>query len=536
MDVPTSRRRATGAPAAEVAAAEPAGTDGADGSVPRGGGRAGAGAPGGKDAGGARSGSRGTRSSKGGGKSAARTGGRRAIERRSGGRVSVTQANPLALSRQEMGLLTKRLLVLALSDITRDDHDLEPIRITAWEYAQIFNIRGKSIYNRIEDSARELLEQTVQIKEPNGDWIMFQWVSEARYDSGRDSKDKLACIELKIHDKLKPYLLQLRRDFSIIPTDQLLSFESFNSMRLFEVLYTASYGGEKRHLDFDVDDLKLRLGLDGKYERFKDFTYVLDKAQGEFAKYTSLTFTYEGRKVGRKYQNVSIVIEKNDVFQPRVRLPDSIARRVQREGDTEAQLRALQAADALRDVGWALDPDRSVAQHGAQRVIDVVRYARSLQRKSEQTGRPIANLAGFVHSLLQQGIEPPPAEPEVVDARLTRDAVRGIVSGIVDAFDQQRRERAKAAWEALSADQRDLVHTLMQATGHRFTLERIEAAGWTGPLYEANRIDVLLSHGFLTLPPYLSDVVAYADHGDLLDEYPAEDRQRLLAELREAGA
>ncbi|MFO7693894.1 MAG: replication initiation protein, partial [Vicinamibacterales bacterium] len=129
-------------------------------------------------------------------KSAAKVAARRAIERRPGGRVAVTQANPLALSRQEMGLLTKRLLVLALSDITRDDHDLEPIRITAWEYAQIFNIRGKSIYNRIEDSARELLEQTVQVKEPNGDWIMFQWVSEARYDSGRDSKDKLACIEL----------------------------------------------------------------------------------------------------------------------------------------------------------------------------------------------------------------------------------------------------------------------------------------------------------------------------------------------------
>ncbi len=536
MDVPTSRRRTAGAPATEVAAVDPAGGDGADGNGRRGdgGGRAVPAAP--KASGGARSGSRGARSAKGTAKGAARAGGKRAIERRSGGRVSVTQANPLALSRQEMGLLTKRLLVLALSDITRDDHDLEPIRITAWEYAQIFNIRGKSIYNRIEDSARELLEQTVQIKEPNGDWIMFQWVSEARYDSGRDSKDKLACIELKIHDKLKPYLLQLRRDFSIIPTDQLLSFESFNSMRLFEVLYTASYGGEKRHLDFDVDDLKLRLGLDGKYERFKDFTYVLDKAQGEFAKYTSLTFTYQGRKVGRKYQNVAIVIEKNDVFQPRVRLPDSIARRVQREGDTEAQLRALQAADALRDVGWALDPDRSVAQHGAQRVIDVVRYARSLQRKSEQTGRPIANLAGFVHSLLQQGIEPPPAEPEVVDARLTRDAVRGIVSGIVDAFDQQRRERAKAAWEALSGDQRELVHTLMQATGHRFTLERIEAAGWAGPLYEANRIDVLVSHGFLTLPPFLSDVVAYADHGDLLEEYPAEERQRLLEELREAGA
>jgi len=207
---------------------------------------------------------------------------RRAAERRSQAKLAITQANPLALSRQEMGILSKRLLVLALSDVTRNDLDLEPIRITAWEYAQLFNITGKSIYSRIEESARELLEQTVQIKEPNGDWVMFQWVSEARYENGRDNKEQMACIELKIHEKLKPYLLQLRRDFSIIPTEQLLSFESFNSMRLFEVLYTASYAGERASLTFDVDDLKLRLGLDGKYERFKDFRYVLDKSQDEF--------------------------------------------------------------------------------------------------------------------------------------------------------------------------------------------------------------------------------------------------------------
>src|SRR5690606_4393978 len=147
---------------------------------------------------------------------------------RGGARLSVTQANPLALSRQEMGILSKRLLVLALSDVTRNDDDLEPIRITAWEFAQLFNIKGKSIYSRIEESARELLEQTVQVKEPNGDWVMFQWVSEARYEGGQGGKGQMAAIELKVHDKLKPYLLQLRRDFSIIPTDQLLSFESFN--------------------------------------------------------------------------------------------------------------------------------------------------------------------------------------------------------------------------------------------------------------------------------------------------------------------
>ena len=455
-----------------------------------------------------------------------------AAERRAS-KLSITQANPLALSRQEMGILTKRLLVLALSDITRDDAELEPIRITAWEYAQLFNIKGKSIYSRIEESARELLEQTVQIKEPNGDWVMFQWVSEARYENGRDSRDQMACIELKVHEKLKPYLLQLRRDFSIIPTEQLLSFESFNSMRLFEILYTASYAGERGELVFDIEDLKLRLGLDGKYERFKDFRYVLDKAKKEFKQYTCLSFGYKPEKVGRKYRRVEFTIRKNDVFRPRVRLPASLASRVQRETDTEQLMRELQARDALREIGWAQDSDRTIQRFGAQRVVDIVAYARKLQAKAEAAGRPIFNLAGFVNNLLQQGVEPPKSEGAGDAQRLTQEEARSIATSILDSFHQHRRQRTQAAWDELTPEQRDLIHTLMQATLHRFTLERIEADGWSGGLYESNRMEVMATHNFVTFPTHLQDVTTFLRTQDLMAEYPEEDRKRILAELRE---
>jgi plasmid replication initiation protein len=454
-----------------------------------------------------------------------------------GSKLSVTQANPLALSRQEMGILSKRLLVLALSDVTRDDSDLAPIRITAWEFAQLFNIKGKSIYSRIEESARELLEQTVQIKEPNGDWVMFQWVSEARYEGGQGGKGHMACIELKIHDKLKPYLLQLRRDFSIIPTDQLLSFESFNSMRLFEVLYTASYAGERPHLTFDVDDLKLRLGLDGKYERFKDFRYVLDRAQEEFRRYTCLTFTYEAAKVGRKYQRVSFHITKNDVFKPRIRLPASLAKRIPRPQDKERMLKELQALDALREIGWAQDAERTVQRFGAERVLRIVGYARKLQGRAEAAGRPIYNLPGFVNSLLTQGVEPPEEEQAHAQSpsALTREEARAIAASILDGYHQARKRVAQSAWDALTPDNRELVHTLMQATLHRFTLERIAAEGWNGPLYETKRLDVMASHGFVAFPQHLKDVEGYVATLDLLAEYPEVAREMIRAELEEAS-
>lgn len=462
---------------------------------------------------------------------------RRPSERRSAPSLAITQGNPLALSRQEMGILTKRLLVLALSDITKEDLTLEPIRITAWEYAQLFNISGKSIYSRIEESARELLEQTIQIKEPNGDWVMFQWVSEARYDNGRDD-GQMAAIEIKIHDRLKPYLLQLRRDFSIIPTEQLLSFESFNSMRLFEVLYTASYAGERTELIFDVDDLKLRLGLDGKYERFKDFRYVLDKAQEEFRAYTCLAYEYEPLKVGRKLQRVRFDISRNDVFKPRVRLPASLASRVAREADKEQLLKELQAVDALKDIGWAQDPERTVTRYGPQRVLDIVSYARVLQARAEQAGRPIYNLAGFVNSLLQQGVEPPSSvagQAEEKDQPLSREEARAVASAIADAMHQARRQRANTAWEQLTREQQELIHTLMQATLHRFSLERIEAANWTGALYETSRMDVMADHNFVSFPSHLQGIDAFVESYEPLNEYDDADREKILAELKEVS-
>jgi hypothetical protein len=202
-------------------------------------------------------------------------------------------------------------------------------------------------------------------------------------------------------------------------------------------------------------------------------------------------------KVGRKYQQVDIHIAKNDVFKPRVRLPESIARRVPREADAEARLKALQARDVLADIGWTLDPDATVKQYGRQRVIDIVRYARSLQRKAEATGRPIFNLPGSSTACCSRASSrrPPSPSPAATSASARRRS--SVAASINDSFQQHRRQRAQAAWDDLSGEQQELVRTLMQATLHRFTLERIERDGWQGALFEISRLDVMQGHGFL---------------------------------------
>ena len=86
----------------------------------------------------------------------------------------------------------------------------------------------------------------------------------------------------------------------------------------------------------------------------------------------------------------------------------------------------------------------------------------------------------------------------------------------------------------MDGENRELVHTLMQATLHRFTLERIAADGWSGPLYEASRLDVLASHGFINFPLHLKELGHYLDTFDPLSEYPQEARELIKAELDDA--
>lgn len=461
--------------------------------------------------------------------SRARRGGKRA-------KVSIAQANQLALSRQDMGILTKRLLILAMSDITRDDYQLEPIRITAWEYAQLFGIKGKSIYSRIEESARELLEQTIQVKEPNGNWTMFQWVSEARYDGGHDSPDGMACIEIKIHERLSPYLLQLRRDYSIIPTDQLLSFDSFNSTRLFEVIYTASYGGQRTPLRFDIEDLKKRLGLEGKYERFKDFRYVLDKAQRDFTEYTCLGFTYEAQKVGRKYQRVIFSVFANESFSPKVVLPESIAKRAPREEDKQRLLLEVQALDALREISWAQDMERTLATYGAEQVLGIVQYVQGLRSQSRGIGRPIENVAGLVATLLRQGFAPPDKvaleKAEEASGALGAAEVRAIAARVVEQYQSARGSYARTSWEKLDATARQAVHAIMRATLHEFTLDLIEADDWRGMLYEASRAEVMEQHHFIDFPADLRDAITYFRDVVGAGQYSEDDQKRLSNEIK----
>ena len=75
----------------------------------------------------------------------------------------------------------------------------------------------------------------------------------------------------------------------------------------------------------------------------------------------------------------------------------------------------------------------------------------------------------------------------------------------------------------------------MQATLHRFTLERISADHWQGSLYESKRTEVMASHGFVSIPAHLRDARSYQGTTDVLSGYSPEAREMVMSALEEAA-
>jgi plasmid replication initiation protein/uncharacterized Zn finger protein (UPF0148 family) len=242
----------------------------------------------------------------------------RAIDQKN---LIVTQANALARSVQEMTLQEKRLLLLAISHIRQSDDNFVLYRIPVTRIREYLGLDDGSYYTRINKITTSLLSRVIEVEKENGDWEKFQWVSYCRYRRKGTSDMPEACLDIRMHDCLRPLLLNLQKYFGSVCLHQIAPIPGFNSMRVFELLYySAMYSKKERKfkkskLSFEVTDLKKRLGMEGKYRDFRDFRKdVLNRAQKDCEVYSPLVFTWEEEKKGRKIVALHFTIKLNPKF------------------------------------------------------------------------------------------------------------------------------------------------------------------------------------------------------------------------------
>ncbi len=230
----------------------------------------------------------------------------------------VAVSNRLIEARYRLSVFQIRLIWLFASQIKKGEEDFRFYQVPIRDIVRLVGKGTKRAHEKIEEAVTGLIGSVVEIptksleasfkpahgagkRTRNRDWAKAAWVASAEYKSAE------GIIEFEFSEKLKPYLLSLTREFTVLEFQNLLSLSSKYSIRIYMLLRQYRSIGERT---ISLDKLRYALALEpGQYERFNDFSrFVLDLAQREVSQKTDISFTWQGLKNGRRFNRIKFAI------------------------------------------------------------------------------------------------------------------------------------------------------------------------------------------------------------------------------------
>jgi len=236
-------------------------------------------------------------------------------------RFTLTQKNELAYSAYAMNLQEKRLLILAMSKLTKANLDFPCWRIPIALIAEYLDIKGKNLHGRLENICCALLSRVAKIKKPSGGWKAFQFLSHCEYIPAKENNG-MAVLEIMLHQDMAPFLLEIKGNYNSIEFDLLSKFSSIYAVRLYELLHHKRKESGKINNIHTIELMALRemLFLEKKYTNYADFKKkVLTVSQFQFKQRTPLCFDFtenRARKSGAPVESVEFTIYDNRGYCP----------------------------------------------------------------------------------------------------------------------------------------------------------------------------------------------------------------------------
>jgi len=228
----------------------------------------------------------------------------------------VTQGNNLIEARHKKPLTAReqKIVLTMVSMIQPTDEDFMMYNISIREFHQMLGLEGREHYAEIKSVVESLMTKLVEIPRQNGGWFITHWVSTAEYIVGKGT------IQLKFVPELKPYLLQLKDQFTSYRLSNVLSLNSTHSIRLYELMKKWQHLGK---WESSVEKLRENLGVvGGIYPRYANFkARVLNKAIQELNEKTDLFIEFKEIKKGRSVERIQFTIRHS--VEKEIRLPNS---------------------------------------------------------------------------------------------------------------------------------------------------------------------------------------------------------------------
>ncbi len=214
-------------------------------------------------------------------------------------RKMLIQHNSLITARYEMSAAEKNITYMLLDQLEEDDPTDKVYYISIKEMEELTGRELK--YGQLKSSTEKLISRVYNIPEGN-DLLQVGMMSSARYVKGSGR------IAIRIDPEVRPYLFNLKSNFTQIAFYVVMTLKSKYAKRIYEML---SQFRNQKAMYISVEELRTRLGLTDKYASWAKFTdKVLSVAEQELKEHGDLYFTYTAKKEGRRFTHLTFNIRK----------------------------------------------------------------------------------------------------------------------------------------------------------------------------------------------------------------------------------
>lgn len=228
------------------------------------------------------------------------------------GSLIVRKDNNLIRAKINLGnIMSARILAALIAEISTNTTEFKTVYQIP---VSKLNLDNKQLhYELIEEACTALLHCSIiseyfnenHPEEP--DWEGMVFCTHVKYQNG--------IITAKFYEGIAPYLLALTGNYTKYNLLEYITLPSTYSQRIFEIL--KSYDGLPYiilNLEILQNQLNCPITLKGN---FKDFRIrVLEKAEQDINNLTSLRFTWEAIKTGRRVTNIKFTFIKTQKTLP----------------------------------------------------------------------------------------------------------------------------------------------------------------------------------------------------------------------------
>ncbi len=231
---------------------------------------------------------------------------------------TVTKANDLIQkSRFNLSLQQQKIVLYLISQITPFDEDFKLYEFSIAEFCQVCGIEphsGKTC-QELRAAIKEIADKSLWVSIDEKTETLLRWIEKPYIDAGSGT------IKIRLDSDMRPFLLQLKQNFTSYELLWTLHFKSKYTIRLYELVKSIHFHDlESYERQYPVSDLKRMLGGE-QYKEYRDFKRrVLIPAVDEINKYSDKTITFEEIRRGRKVLEVEFRISsKNSLETAKIR-------------------------------------------------------------------------------------------------------------------------------------------------------------------------------------------------------------------------